>query len=121
MPDYKVYIPEAKAGLLYQFKEQFGKDASPMIVGFMEQSIVQTPKIREKPRETTRFIYEIYFGDIKNEREFSDLLGGRENMKAALLNRTAELCKKYPALYPEVIAQLNKDHPNLAKITGITK
>jgi hypothetical protein len=120
MPDYKVYIPEAKAGLLYQYKEQFGKDASPMIVGFMEQSVVQTPKIRENPEETTRFIYEIYFGDIENEREFSDLLGGRENMKAALLNRTAELCKKYPDIYPEVIAQFKENYPRLAKITGMT-
>jgi len=121
MPDYKVYIPEAKAPLLYHYKEQFGKDASGMIVSFMEQSLTQTPGIRKNSRKTTGCIYEIYFGDIKNEREFSDLLGGRENMKAALLNRTAELCKKYPALYPEVIAQLNKDHPNLAKITGITQ
>ncbi len=120
MPDYKVYIPEAKAGLLYQYKEQFGKDASPMIVGFMEQSVIQTPKIRENPEETTRFIYEIYFGDIENEREFSDLLGGRENMKAALLNRTAELCKKYPDIYPEVIAQFKENYPRLAKITGMT-
>ena len=120
MPDYKVYIPEAKAGLLYQYKEQFGKDASPMIVGFMEQSVDQTPKLRENPEETPRFIYEIYIGDIEHEREFSDLLGGRENMKAALLNRTAELCKKYPDIYPEVIAQFKENYPRLAKITGMT-
>ena len=124
MPDYKVYIPEAKAGLLYQYKEQFGKDASAGIVAFMEKALANTSAVstcRDQAAPSIDHIYETYFGDIENEREFSDLLGGRENMKAALLNRTAELCKKYPDIYPEVIAQFKENYPRLAKITGMTK
>ena len=122
MPDYKVYIPEAKAPLLYQYKEQFGKDASPRIVAFMEKALTNAGQIgRQNPAASTAHdIYQIYFGDIESEKAFLSLFETRENAKLALKNRTDILYKKHPGIYLDVIAQFKKTYPKLAKITGIT-
>ncbi len=40
MPDYRVYVPESKSQVMYQFKEQFGKEGSSMVVNFMEGSLI---------------------------------------------------------------------------------
>ena len=123
MPDYKVYIPEGKAPLLYQYKEQFGKDASGMIVGFMEKALENIASIgQQNPAATSdQDIYQIYFGDIESENTFLYLFETRESARLALKNRTDILAKKHPDLYLDVIAQFKENYPRLAKITGITK
>jgi len=123
MPDYKVYIPEAKAPLLYQYKEQFGKDASVMIVGFMENALAGAGQIEQKKPAATSIdhIYETYFGDIESEKAFLYLFDTRESAKLALKNRTDILYKKHPGIYLDVIAQFKENYPKLAAITGITK
>ncbi|HJJ30112.1 MAG TPA: hypothetical protein O0W87_03850 [Methanocorpusculum sp.] len=123
MPDYKVYIPEAKAPLLYQYKEQFGKDASAGIVAFMEKALANTASIgQQNPAASSQNdIYQIYFGDIENENAFLYLFETRESAKLALKNRTDILAKKHPDIYLDVIAQFKENYPRLAKITGITK
>lgn len=81
MPEFRVYIPESKSGVMYQFKEQFGKEGSPMIVTFMEESLtgnVADPK--NQGAETAR-IFDLYFGDITNEREFSVFLAEEKARK----------------------------------------
>ena len=117
MPDYKVYIPEAKAPLLYQYKEQFGKDASNMIVGFMENAI--NDPVGTNPAASIDHIYDIYFGDITDEHEFIHLLGGKQSAETAINNRSIELYKKYPDIYLDVIAQFKEKFPKFANIKGI--
>jgi len=123
MPDYKVYIPEGKAPLLYQYKEQFGKDASGMIVAFMENALTNTSQIgRQNPAAASiDHIYETYFGDIESENAFLYLFESRESAKLALKNRADILFKKHPGIYLDVIAQFKENYPKLAAITGITK
>ncbi len=86
MPDYKVYVPEAKAAVLYQYKEQFGKGGSGMIVGFMENALANTDKTgRQNPvASTAHDIYQIYFGDIESEKAFLYLFDTRESAGLAL-------------------------------------
>ena len=123
MPDYKVYIPEAKAPLLYQYKEQFGKDASNMIVGFMENALINTnATINQSSTNqgvpSIDHIYQTYFGDIENEHAFLYIFENRESARLALKNRAEILYKKHPDIYLDVIAQFKEQHPNLAKIQG---
>ena len=119
MPDYKVYIPEAKAPILYQYKEHFGKNASCMVVEFMENSLTGKETAAENMGAEISRVYEIYFGDISDEREFIHLLGGKQSAETAINNRSIELYKKYPDIYLDVIAQFKEHHPNLAKSKGI--
>lgn len=123
MPDYKVYIPEAKAPLLYQYKEQFGKDASSMVVGFMEKALENTAFTgKQNPAATSdQDIYQIYFGDIESENAFLYLFETRESAKTALKNRMDILAQKHPDIYLDVIAQFKEHYPKLAKLTGITQ
>ncbi|NCB27675.1 MAG: hypothetical protein EOM62_19820 [Bacteroidia bacterium] len=123
MPDYKVYIPEGKAPLLYQYKEQFGKDASTMIVAFMEKALAGTSQIgRQNPATASlNDVYQTYFGDIESEKAFLYLFETRESAKLALKNRADILYKKHPGIYLDVIAQFKENYPKLAAITGITK
>ena len=118
MPDYKVYIPEAKAPLLYQYKEHFGKNASVMVVEFMENALMGKEITAENMAAEISRVYDIYFGDINDEREFMHLLGGKKSAETAINNRSIELYKKYPDIYLDVIAQFKEQHPNLAKIQG---
>ena len=120
MPDYKVYIPEAKAPLLYQYKEQFGKDASSMVVGFMETALAAAAK--QNPAATSdQDIYQIYFGDIESENAFLYLFETRESAKLALKNRMDILAQKHSDIYLDIIAQFKEHYPKLAKLTGITQ
>ncbi len=123
MPDYKVYIPEAKAGVLYQYKEQFGKDASAGIVVFMEKALAGTSQIGRKNPAAASLddIYQTYFGDIESENAFLYLFETRESAKLAIKNRADILYKKHPGIYLDVIAQFKENYPKLAKITGIIK
>lgn len=119
MPDYKVYIPEAKAPLLYQYKEQFGKDASGMVVGFMENALANASAASSSKDPATLSldqIYETYFGDIENENTFLCLFETRESARSALKNRVEILSRKHPGICPDVLAQFRKNHPKLAKI-----
>ncbi|WP_319378212.1 hypothetical protein [uncultured Methanocorpusculum sp.] len=115
MPDYKVYVPEAKAAVLYQYKEQFGKGGSGMIVGFMENAVGGA---REGPVPIDE-VYHTYFGDIENERQFLSLFSDRQSAETAILNRSADLFSKHPDIYTDVIAQFKKNHPKFAKIKGV--
>lgn len=119
MPDYRVYVPETKASVLYQFKEQFGKEGSPMVVNFMEAAITGKEITAENMGTEISRVYKIFFGDIDDEREFIHLLGGKTSASIAIENRSIELYKKYPDIYLDVIEQLKKNHPNLAKTKGI--
>lgn len=121
MPEFRVYIPESKSGVMYQFKEQFGKEGSSMIVTFMEESLTGKMADTENQGAETARIFDLYFGDITNEREFSRLLGGRKSAEAAVINRCAELRRKYPDIADDVIEKFNEKHPNFAKITGVDK
>ena len=120
MPDYKIYVPEAKAPILYQFKEQFGKDASGMIADFIETSVMDAGT-REQDLFPTDEIYDIYFGDIESEKACLYLFETRESAKLAIKNRLDALYQKHPDLYLDVIAQFKEKYPNLAKITGINQ
>jgi len=119
MPDYRVYIPEAKAPVLYQFKEQFGKDGSPMVVNFMEERLTAAGQTSGNKETEISRIFELYFGDIENERNFIDLLSSRENAEAAVIHRSDELYRKYPELYLDVIAQFKEKYPKFAEIKGV--
>ena len=121
MPEFRVYIPESKSGVMYQFKEQFGKEGSPMIVSFMEESLTGKSAVPEKGEEKAARIYDLYFGDIINEREFTRLLGGRKSAETAVINRCEELRKKYSDISSDVIEMFKENHPNFAKITGVSK
>ncbi|WP_319378821.1 hypothetical protein [uncultured Methanocorpusculum sp.] len=121
MPDFRVYVPESKIRVMYQFKEQFGKDGSPMIVTFMEESLNGNVAAPENQEEKTARIYDLYFGDITNEREFVRLLGGRKSAEAAVINRCTELSRKYPDIAGDVIEKFKENHPNYKKITGVIK
>ena len=120
MPDYKVYIPEGKAPLLYQYKEQFGKDASSMIVSFMENALANTTGQPNPAASAPETIYQTYFGDIESENAFLCLFETRESVRLAIKKRTDTLAKKHPGIYPGVIAQFKENYPKLAKIAGIT-
>ena len=115
MPDYKVYVPEAKAAVLYQYKEQFGKGGSGMIVGFMENVVGGT---REGPVPIDE-VYHTYFGNIENERQFLSLFSDRQSAETAILNCSADLFSKHPDIYTDFIAQFKKNHPKFAKIKGV--
>ncbi|MEA5037423.1 hypothetical protein SDC9_20310 [bioreactor metagenome] len=121
MPDFRVYVPESKSGIMYQFKEQFGKEGSSMIVTFMEESLTGKSAAPKNPEAETARIFDLYFGDIITEREFSRLLGGRKSAEAAVINRCAELSRKYPDISGDVIEKFKENHPNFAKIIGVTK
>ena len=121
MPDFRVYVPESKSGIMYQFKEQFGKEGSSMIVTFMEESLTGKSAAPKNPEAETARIFDLYFGDIITEREFSRLLGGRKSAEAAVINRCAELSRKYPDISGDVIEKFNETHPTFAKITGVDK
>ncbi|ABN07626.1 hypothetical protein Mlab_1461 [Methanocorpusculum labreanum Z] len=121
MPEFRVYVPESKSGIIYQFKEQFGKEGSPMIVNFMEESLTGNVAAPENLKAKTARIYDLYFGDITNEREFARLLGGRKSAEAAVINRCAEHSRKYPDISGDVIEKFKQKHPNFAKITGVAK
>ncbi len=118
MPDYKIYIPEGKAAVLYQYKEQFGKDASGMIVSFMENT-VRNSGSPEPKNSSADEIYETYFGDILTAGDFTDLLGGRQKAENAIVNRSDRLYRQHPGIYSAVIAKFKEKHPNFAKIKGI--
>lgn len=115
MPDYKIYIPEAKTAVLYQYKELFGKGGSGMIVGFMENAVGGARESHVPIDE----VYHKYFGDIENERQFLSLFPDRQSAETAILNRSTDLCSKHPDIYPDVIAQFKKNHPKFAKIKGV--
>jgi len=121
MPDFRVYVPESKAAVMYQFKEQFGKEGSPMVLNFMEESIMGKEITAENMGAEIARVYDIYFGDISDEREFTHLLGGRKSAETAVSNRFAELNKKYPDIYLDIIAKFKENYPNLAKNTGVSK
>lgn len=121
MPEFRVYVPESKSGIMYQFKEQFGKEGSPMIVTFMEESLTGNVDASENLEAKTSRIYDLYFGDITNEHEFARLLGGRKSAETAVINRCAELRKKYSDISSDVIEMFKENHPNFAKITGVSK
>ena len=120
MPDYKIYIPEAKAPVLYQFKEQFGKDASGMIVDFIE-NVLRDAGSSETITCSADQIHQTYFGDIESEKAFLYLFDTRESAKLAIKNRLDALYQKHPDIYLDVLAQFKETYPNLAKITGIIK
>ena len=116
-----MYVPESKSQVMYQFKEQFGKEGSSMVVNFMEGSLIgKKITVENKNAEIAR-LYDIYFGDISDEREFTHLLGGRKSAETAVRSRHFELNKKYPDIYEDVIAKFKENHPNLAKNTGFSK
>ena len=121
MPEFRVYIPESKSGVMYQFKEQFSKEGSSMIVTLMEESLIGKAITDENQGAETARTYDLYFGDIITEREFSRLLGGRKSAEAAVINRCAELSRKYPDISGDVIEKFKENHPNFAKITGVSK
>ena len=123
MPDYKIYIPEAKAPVMYQFKEQFGKESSGMILSFMETSLSRdpVPQKAEDQKQDPGLIYDTFFGDIESEKAFLYLFDTRESAKLAIKNRLDALYQKHPDLYLDVIAQFKEKYPNLAKITGINQ
>ncbi len=121
MPDYKIYIPEAKAPVMYRFKEQFGRESSGMILSFMETSLSgdQEPQKTKEDTPDPGLIYDAFFGDIQNERQFLSLFSDRQSAETAILNRSAALSGKHSDIYPDVIAQFKKNHPNFAQIKGI--
>jgi hypothetical protein len=121
MPDYKVYIPEAKASVMYRFKEQFGRESSGMILSFMETSLSADPEPKKTKADTPDpgLIYDTFFGDIQNERQFLSLFGDRQSAETAIQNRSADLFSKHPDIYTDVIAQFKKNHPNFANIKGV--
>lgn len=57
MPEFRVYIPESKSGVMYQFKEQFGKEGSSMIVTFMEEALTGKSVAPENPEAETARTY----------------------------------------------------------------
>ena len=121
MPDYKIYIPEAKAPVMYQFKEQFGKESSGMILSFMETSLSRDPVLQkaEDQKPDIGLIYDTFFGDIETEHQFLSLFSDRQSAETAILNRSTDLFSKHPDIYLDVIAQFKKNYPKFAKIKGV--
>ena len=115
MPDFKIYIPEAKVAVLYQYKEQFGKDGSGMIMTFMENALNEPGKEKIASIDT---VFDSYFGDIENENSFLYLFETRESAHDALKNRSNALYQKYPDIYLDVIAQFKEKFPKFANIKG---
>jgi len=118
MPEARFYVPDHQFDTLRTFKKMFGRNWGQLLLEFMTQKVRNESGISKK--ELAEKIFNKFFGDIINEREFINMMGA-EDAQSAIRHRVRDACAADKELFDDIIDLLREKLPRLAELGGYKK
>lgn len=132
MPDARVYVGAEDEELVRLHKEKYGREWSKRVVslirrdyeGKTEQTEEQPTGITAADRERiTRILHAQFDGcySVGEKAYLAQLKDAGIDPKPGVLRKLKRIADGEPRLYPELVEQLKKELPMIAKIGGLTE